>query len=172
MTSSAIQAGKAFMELGLKPDFSKGFRMAERKLKAFGNKMRNIGASIFGGALAVGLPFASAIKSASDFEESLNRFKAVFKDNATAAREFADTYWDAGGRSVKQLLDSMATFQSFFDGMGKGADEAAKLSEALTKASVDFASFNNLSEKEGTPPLRNRHLGRSSQDGRHHLKFH
>jgi hypothetical protein len=148
MSAGAIRAGKAVIELAVKNDMARGLNKAKAQLQKFGNTTRNIGAALFGGAAAMALPFVGAIKSASDFEESLNRFNAVFKGNAAAAKAFAEDYGEAVGRSDKQMLDSLATFQSFFVGLGKGADEASNLSKELAKASIDFASFNNLSDEE------------------------
>lgn len=83
-----------------------------------------------------------------DAEETANRFRAVFGPEAQRMAGVIDDIADSIGRSRQELQKTTSTFQTFFVGMGFGAREAADLSEQLTRVSLDFASFNNLSDEE------------------------
>lgn len=148
--SRAIRAARAFVEIFA--DNSKliaGLRAARAKLKAFGKSVRAMGLKIVG---AVGALTASvgglSIKAASDAQESLSRFEAVFRDQAKAAGQFADALAHSVGRSKIEIRDALATFQSFFVGLGFSGEAARGLSQTMQSLALDFASFHNLSDDE------------------------
>lgn len=118
---SQIRAGAAFVELKSKDsDYIRGMRRAQRQLQAFGDTVMRIGRSIAIGSGAFALLGAASIKAASDAEESLNRFGAVFKDQTEAAGAFADELAERVGRSAIEIKDSLASLQGFFVGLGYG----------------------------------------------------
>jgi len=86
------------------------------------------------------------IKAASDMEETMNKFNVVFGRNAEAVKAWGDNYADQAGRSKQQIADFMASSQDLFVPLGFEAGAAGKMSQTLTKLSVDLASFNNLSD--------------------------
>lgn len=88
------------------------------------------------------------VKMAADAEEIASKFNAVFRDNADAARDWADNLAKGVGRFRLDLEETMSSFQGFFVGLGFGQDEAMKLSQQMQALSVDFASFNNLADAE------------------------
>src|SRR5690606_24667668 len=114
-----IRAGRAFVELGVSDKLSAGLRRAQKRLQAFGSAVTGIGlrmAAIAGTAVsAIAVP---TIKAASDAQETLSRFEAVFADQADAAKQFAQALADSVGRSKYEVLDALSTFQSFFAGLG------------------------------------------------------
>jgi len=74
--SNSIRAGRAFVELFA--DDSKlvrGLRRAEKRLKAFGDRIRNFGLKIAGAISAVTAPLGVlTIRAAAEAQESLSRF--------------------------------------------------------------------------------------------------
>jgi len=83
-----------------------------------------------------------------------NRFRAVFRDQADAAMEFARRLAKAVGRSRFAIMDAMTDFQTFFIGLGFDSRQALEFSKSLTKAAIDFASFHNVSDEEAIRRLR------------------
>lgn len=106
------------------------------------------------GGLIIGL--ANEIKGiltlplqlASNMEETQNKFEAVMGSMTGQAEEFTNRLAESVGRNKTDLKDGLAAFQSFAVGMGFTKEQAFQVSTALQAASVDFASFNNVSDGE------------------------
>jgi hypothetical protein len=145
----ALAAGKAVIELSLlKGPVEKQLADLQAKTAAIGSAFTKVGSIALAASSAIAAPLVASIKLASDAAESLNRFKAVFAEQAEAAEDFAQRTAKAVGRSAVEIRDSLATFQGFFLGLGFKGDEARKMSEQLSALAIDFASFNNLSDQE------------------------
>lgn len=147
---SRVRAGRAFIDIGVRDRVSRELRQIANNVQAVGARIARIG---FGGAaIGAGIVagFAPAIRAASNFEESLNRFNAVFGENSAAARQFAQEFGAAIGRSEADLLDALSSFQSFFVGLEFDGGDAQGLSQTITQLTRDFASFNNLTDEEAT----------------------
>jgi hypothetical protein len=151
-SSRAIRAGEAYVELlGKDSHLNHTLESARRRLAAFGTSARTLGVSMLAASSAAVAPIAAiSIKAASDAEEIRNRFRLVFREGADEAGRFADALGEAVGRSGTRLRATMANFQSFFVGLGFGADQASLLSRRMAELSLDFASFNNLSDDEAS----------------------
>jgi hypothetical protein len=149
-SARGIRAGRAFVELFA--DDSKlvrGLRRAEKRLKAFGDRIRNFGLKMAGAISAAIAPLGVlTIRAAADAQESLSRFEQVFKDQADAAGAFADALAKSVGRSKYEIRDALATFQSFFVGLGFGGTESRELSQRLQALALDFASFHNITDED------------------------
>lgn len=146
VSSSRSAAGKMSDALGkvggvVSASFSKAFGVVRSVLSGILKWVKRL-------TIAIGVGLVASIKLASDSAEGLSRFQAVFRDLTDDAEAFAQSLGQAVGRSVVELRDSLATFQSFFVGMGFVSDEAKTLSEQMSKLALDFASFNNLSDSE------------------------
>lgn len=128
--------------------FQKGLRRAEKHLGTFSRRMDSIARRGLAFGTAVGAGLGVAVKRAADAQESLNRFEAVFDTQAKAAAQFADSLAGSVGRSALEIKEGLSTFQSFFVGLGFGQERASSLSQKMQELSVDFASFNNLSDAE------------------------
>lgn len=115
------------------------------KVGAAFNKIGQIGLAVAG---TLGGAFAATIKWASDASEGLNKFNAVFGQQAIAAEKFATTLASTVGRSKTEIRDAMSAFQGFFVGLGFAPDKARELSQQMAALSLDFASFHNLSDQE------------------------
>lgn len=148
-TGRNIRAGRAFVEIGGDDkELAKILKRAQRRLSAFGTGLIKIGAL----GIAAGAAFApfgvAVVKAASDSEEALSRFAAVFKSETEAAATFAETLADRVGRSALQIKDALGVFQSFFVGLGFNNGTSRQLSQQLASLALDFASFNNISDDE------------------------
>lgn len=148
-SSSAVRAGRAFVEIsGDDRKLRAILRRVSRQLKSVGSLLLRVGAL----ATAAGAAFAplgiAAVRAASDAEEQLSRFAAVFGRETDQAAKFAEDLSRRIGRSSVEVKDALATYQSFFVGLGFGAREALGLSQQMAELALDFASFNNLSDDE------------------------
>tara|TARA_Y100000593_G_scaffold13140_1_gene24478 strand:- start:4085 stop:6265 length:2181 start_codon:yes stop_codon:yes gene_type:complete len=88
------------------------------------------------------------INVAASAEEITNKFNVVFGEAAESASEFADTLGEATGRSSTKLREMLSALQDTFVPLGFARDESAKLSKALSRLSLDVASFNNRADDE------------------------
>jgi len=134
--------------LGFETD-ENSLRRAEMAVRATADRMVAIGQrmSLF---LTVPLVAAAAgmVKAASDATELQNKFNMVFRGMEDDANSWAETFAKTVGRSKFIVKESMASFQSFFVGMGFGADEAQRMSRQMQELTIDFGSFNNVSDEE------------------------
>lgn len=149
MSNTSI-LGRVALMLGMNAsDYNKGMKQAELSLKRFGRNMERIGTTI---TTRVSLPLAlaggAALKMASDAEETQNRFNSVFGSMSDSVAGFARELSNATGRSFFQIQDGLASFQGFAQGLGLSSEQAARFSKELQTLSIDFASFNNLSDEE------------------------
>ena len=88
------------------------------------------------------------INVAADAEEITNKFNVVFGESAESASAFADTLGEATGRSSTKLREMLSALQDTFVPLGFAREESAKLSKALSRLSLDVASFNNRADDE------------------------
>lgn len=132
-----------------------------------GNQARNAGLALTGMFAAATYSIYSTVRAAGDATETLNAFNAVFRENAAEVDDWAKQYSKSIGRSLSETRRGLTTFQSFFVGMGIGANEAAGLSEAMQALAVDFASFFNLSDEEA----QRRFLGGLAGQSENLLRF-
>jgi len=89
-----------------------------------------------------------ALELASDAEETENRFRAVWGPMADDAAKFAKELGESVGRSKTEIKDGLASFMGFTKGMGIADDQAGEMAKKLQALSIDFASFNNMSDGE------------------------
>lgn len=95
-----------------------------------------------------GIAFAGLIKVASDYQENISKFRAVFKEQSDAVLEWARVTAKATGRAVPELVKFLAIVQDTFVPLGFARERAAELSEQVVQLAIDLASFNNVSEPE------------------------
>lgn len=108
-------------------------------------KMANVGYKMmFAITAPVVLLGRSALKSASDAEEGLNKFNVIFgtvQDQAAAAVDLLDQKYGQTNTSAKALL---ATTGDLLKGFGFSAAAALEYSTEVQKLAVDVASFSNV----------------------------
>lgn len=145
----------ASLELNTK-NFDRGVRNAEGKLSGISSKIKNVGGQLqaMGGQLtaAVTAPIlgigGAALKAASDAEETQNRFDAIFRNLKSEADSFAEGLGDSVGRTTTEIQNGMAAFGGMAQGFGMADDKALDFAKDLQRLSIDFASFNNISDAE------------------------
>lgn len=118
------------------------------KLKGMGTLVAGAGAGLV--ALGAGMvaPFYEMVEAASTAEESLNKFNAVFGDQAEAAGRFTQELADTVGRSVTELQGGMSSFQAMFVGLNFPRDKAREMSQQMQALALDFASFHNVTDPD------------------------
>jgi len=108
----AVKVGDLFVELGLKlSKFSKGIEDMQRSLKDVADDMKNVGATMTATITApiVGMGVAS-LKAFGDFEQGMNRVKAVTQQSGAAFDAMNSTALELGRTtqfSASQAADAM-----------------------------------------------------------------
>lgn len=121
-----------------------------------GLKIAGIGAVAGLGAFTVAAAGAvrvasSLIAEGSEVEEMMGKYNVVFADSAGTTDELTSSLDDFArlvGRNKYDLRGYATAFGDTFKPLGFATDEAADLSDTMTKLTVDLASFNNMSEDE------------------------
>jgi hypothetical protein len=153
----AITVRELINKIGFDTDLT-GLNDADKRIDAFKKRasdafrgIRNAGLVM---SLAITAPVVAfsknAIKSASDAEETENRFRQVLGNLSGDAEVFAQKLGNAVGRSTIEIKDGIATFQQFGQGLGMAKEDTLKFSEELQSLSLDFASFQNISDAEAS----------------------
>jgi len=145
-----IRAGGAYVELS-----AKGESQVSGALKRVRSNLEKLSQSALAaglklGAIGAGMAYSmrKPIEAAANFEETLSKFKAVFKDQADEASKWAKTLADGIGRSETATMNYMASFQDIFVPMGFAREEATKLSKVVAQLGYDLASFGNRNDAE------------------------
>lgn len=140
-----------------------GTRRAERDMSQLdGTTKRTTGtfkrfATVGAAAIATGLGVAtvasvrfgvSAVNSASNLNETLNKSNTIFGKNAAEIRKWSRSSAKSFGLSRAEALDSAASFGDMFKQIGFTGDQATRMSKKVVQMSADFGSFNNLPTAE------------------------
>lgn len=142
---------------------AKAINPAKRLTKSL-SSIRTIALGVFGGNIltsainrigqSLGRLPAKLINLGSTAEESMSKFNAVFKEVSDSTRESVTALADELGRSRYELATYAASFQDTFVPLGFARDEAAKMSTALTRLTVDMSSFNNVTQDKASADLQ------------------
>ena len=106
-------------------------------------KSLSIGLTAPLGAAAVGL-----VKLASDAEENISKFNAVFGESQKQVSEWAKGFAGDIGRSVLDVKQQLAGFQDTFVPLGFAAEHAEGLSKELVGLTADLGSFHNMADSD------------------------
>lgn len=132
-------------------------KKVEKSAESMGGKFSKMGVLAKAGlaAVAIGAFQAgkSAIKMASDMEETQNKISVIFGDQAESVTKWADTSIKKMGLARQSALDSVALYADMATGMGLTTDEALKLSTEMTQLTADVASFKNVSQERAKTAL-------------------
>ena len=134
-------------EKGTAKTYSKRVKGADRATTSLVKSALKLSVAYFG-ARGVISAFQKTITAAGDAQEVVSKFEAVFKEQADAARVFAQDLAIAVGRSETELLSFLSTLQDTFVPMGFARDQAAALSKQLVTLAIDVASFNDKADAD------------------------
>lgn len=117
----------------------------QSKLKSVGSSMQNMGKNM---SLFVTAPvvagFGSAIKAASDFNETINKVEVAFKDQAQSVKDWSKTSLKGMGLAKASALEAASLFGDMSTAMGLSTKDASKMSMSLVQLGADLASFKNI----------------------------
>ena len=156
----AFKLAELFVDISIDSEkFHNGLKTVRSSLDAFEGQIRTIrnvaGAMLAGGTVGM----AMFIKEASDAEEILNKFGAVFKDLSPQAEAFATNLSEKLGGSKTEVMGFLASMQDILVPMGLARKEAAKLSEQIVSLGFDRASFDNLDLADAMGRLKSAIIG-------------
>jgi phage-related minor tail protein len=119
-------------------------KAAGQKMQEVGNKISSIGASLTTKfTLPIAAAFTAAGKSASDYEENLNKIDVAFGDSADEVKKWAETATKQFGLSKVAATEATAGFGALSKGIGLSEKSAAEVSTTLAGLSSDLASYFN-----------------------------
>ncbi len=124
------------------------------KLKEIGDKMTAVGKKMTTYVTApIVAGFTAASKSASDYEENLNKIQVAFGDQADEVTEWANTAITEFGLSKVAATDAVSAFGALAKGVGLTEKEAAGMSTTLAGLTSDLASYFNTGTDEAATAL-------------------
>ena len=139
---------------------SKGLRGVSNQFKNLSTQLKSTGQALTLGLTApLALLGRQFVKTASDAEETQAKFSAVFKELTSEAEDFVQATAQELGRSTNDLRAFMGTLQDTFVPLGFARKEGLEMSKALTKLTLDLASFNNMAQPEVLRALQSAIVG-------------
>lgn len=115
------------------------------KLSAAAVMFGNLASSAIESSVSIGIDFAKGIvQSASDFEETQNKFDVVFRDIGSYAEDSASRISSSFNLTKQATKQYMSSIQDLLVPTGLAREDAAKMSVKFTELAGDLASFNNL----------------------------
>lgn len=101
----------------------------------------------------------AAIDAASQLEQMEEKFNAVFLELSDEADEWAGNLADSIGRSKNTIKTYLADQQNLLVGFGMERDAAMELSEEMTSAAINIASFNNIEDDDAVNAMSKALMG-------------
>ena len=131
--------------ISLRDNFSKSLAGINKNLQITGRRIQSIGRTM---SLAVTLPIialgATAVKLASDFEETESKFFTVFSSIQKQAAATAKNLKDNFGLSSRAALQLLGDTGDLLVGFGFTESAALEMSRQVNELAVDLASFTNV----------------------------
>ncbi len=147
--SQDIRAGRAFVEMVMrKKQFDGGMAAVKKSFMSISSLAK------MAVAAAGGISFAIAIKSASDLEETMSKFKEVFGERADEVKKWGDNLAAEIGRSKQEVASFLAESQDLLVPLGFEPGAAEEMSKQVTKLAYDLASFNNKTDADAMRDLQ------------------
>lgn len=145
MAVNEFELAEAYTEFTVRDaEFQKGLAKVQRSLERTKARMRAVARAAKLMFIAGAAALVVFVKEAADAEELIDKFNAVFKENASEVKKWAEAYAEAAGRSKFELMDMAAGLQSLIGPMGVVGEEGILLAERLTQAAQDIGSFENV----------------------------
>lgn len=147
---SSIRLASAYVQMEARGQdkVEKILRDTQRNIANTAANITATGTAILATGIAGAAPFALAIKSASDLEETMNKFRVVFAERSAEVKKWGDDFGATVGRSKQQVAEFLASSQDLFVPIGFDSGAAEKMSKQVTALAVDLASFNNKADAD------------------------
>ncbi|KKM96377.1 hypothetical protein LCGC14_1178690 [marine sediment metagenome] len=131
--------------ISLRDNFSKQLAGINKNLQVTGRRIQSIGKTM---SLAVTLPIVAlggtAVKLASDFEETESKFNTVFSSIREQANNTAKNLKDNFGLSSRAAFELLGNTGDLLVGFGFTESAALEMSQQVNELAVDLASFTNV----------------------------
>lgn len=101
----------------------------------------------------------SVIEAASTAEQMEEKFEAVFLNLSDEADAWAENLANSIGRSKNSIKTYLADQQNLLVGFGMERDAAMELSEEMTSAAINIASFNNIEDDDAVNAMSKALMG-------------
>lgn len=92
--------------------------------------------------------FSGFVNESTAYTENLNLFRVTFGKLSDEAERFTNTFANALGLDVSQVMRNMGFFNQIATGFGLVQDKAFEISKTLTQISYDISSFFDISIEE------------------------
>jgi hypothetical protein len=158
------KVAEMYAELGLRDQkYYSGMAAAQKQAVIFAGQVTGVFGQLRGtlstivAALAVRQVagfFGEAISQAANYQDVLNRTKAVLKGSADIVISESDRMADKLGVVKSEYLSAASSFAASFKGAGFGMEEAANIGNQLTKLGMDLASFANTTNEDAFGALQ------------------
>lgn len=133
---------------------SQKIKVAGEKMQAVGQKIASIGSSLTTKlTLPIAAAFTAAGKSASDYEENINKIDTAFGKSAKEVKKWAKTATQQYGLSLVAATEATAGFGALAKGIGLTEKQAAGVSTTLAGLSSDLSSYFNVSTDDSAKAL-------------------
>lgn len=130
-----------------------GFDLHRRSTLALGSAISGLGT-----AVEIAKPVIAFLEKstsqASDFNETVNRTRVLFKESAGEIEEWSKTAVDAMGMTRKEAQDAASEFGNMLRTTTLNSQEHAKASEELVQRASDLASFFNKNNDDVARKIR------------------
>jgi hypothetical protein len=156
--------GEMYAELSIRDQkYYSGMAAAQKQAVIFAGQVTGVFGQLRGtlstivAALAVRQVagfFGEAISQAGNYQDTLNRTKAVLKGSADIVIKESERMADSLGVVKTEYLSAASSFAAAFKGAGFGLQESAEIGNKLTKLGMDLASFANTTNEDAFGALQ------------------
>ena len=142
--AKAVEAGKAYVSLGLKPNMKKGLESASKQMKAMGRSLAVGGAAVGAAGAAVLGPL---LKATSDFAKMGDEIHKMSARTGVAKSTLSELAF-----AIEQSGGSIQDVEKAFFGLSRAMFDAGQGSkmpnEALKEIGLSFADLEGMSPEE------------------------
>ncbi len=128
--TTAIKAGKAYVELSLQNNLTKGLRAAQQRLQAWGAGIRGIGTKLAGVGVVAAAGLGAAVRSFAGFGDSLSKMSQRTGVSVESLSELAYAA-SQSGTDIATLETGIRVMQRTINDAGRGLSTAIDGFEAL-----------------------------------------
>lgn len=125
-----------------------------QKWKEYGNTVKAVGQDLTTKlTLPIVAAFTYAGKSASDYEENLNKIDVAFGDSAQSVKDWSNNALEQYGLSKVAATEAASGFGALAKGIGIAEGDAAEMATTLTGLTADLSSYFNADTETSAKAL-------------------